>query len=30
MSNEFEGAIYGMGNPLLDICATVDDALLAK
>ncbi|KAJ9054868.1 hypothetical protein DSO57_1009798 [Entomophthora muscae] len=29
-SNDLEGAILGMGNPLLDICAVGDDALLSK
>lgn len=29
-SSELNGAILGMGNPLLDICATVDDSVLSK
>ena len=30
MDADYEGIIYGMGNPLLDISANVDAALLTK
>lgn len=29
-SNSLEGVLLGMGNPLLDISAVVDEAFLAK
>ncbi|RKP24219.1 hypothetical protein SYNPS1DRAFT_23686 [Syncephalis pseudoplumigaleata] len=29
-NNKYEGVLFGMGNPLLDITAKIEPALLAK